>query len=155
MSIPFGLSGCSYMLELRSRRNMETVCPMLKMEQIAALIFVSRYLGWLEYLEVIGKVDLEEHIGWCFHKCTNEKTLMESVVRIEFVREALQWLADFNCNYDDVDVSTQLINSVIMIDNSEDVQEVDSKVESVYEFTGKTLDENTDVLRMEQLIFLC
>jgi hypothetical protein len=89
-----------------------------------------------------------------FTSAQMRKTLMESVVRIEFVREALQWLADFNCNYDDVDVSTQLINSVIMIDHSEDVQEVDSKVESVYEFTGKTLDA-TDVLRMEQLIFLC
>jgi hypothetical protein len=32
-----------------------------KVEQIAALIFVSRYLGWLEYLEVVGKVDLEDH----------------------------------------------------------------------------------------------
>ena len=81
-----------------------------------------------------------------FTSAQMKKTLDECVVRIDFVREALQWLSNYNCYYDDVDVSTQLINSVIMINNSEDVLEMNSKVESVYEFTGKLLYKNSPKL---------
>jgi hypothetical protein len=81
-----------------------------------------------------------------FTSAQMKKTLDKCVVRIDFVREALQWLSNYNCYYDDVDVSTQLINSVIMINNSEDVLEMNSKVESVYEFTGKLLYKNSPKL---------
>ena len=32
-----------------------------KLEHVAVLIFVSRYLGWMDYLKVPGKCDLKDH----------------------------------------------------------------------------------------------
>jgi hypothetical protein len=68
------------------------------------------------------------------------KVKQQSQVRRSYIREALEWLQENNTHYSDIDIHAQLQNEVICIDTSgPDVESGCSRVETNFEFTGKSV----------------